>query len=180
MISIKATWDKPHGDHELTVNWIGNVTFDQQSKTIPGSICTLWDLEGFRRKPTMRSPKTNRYESKNSSPKGKGWVVPKTHIRYRQRQLKLDRGIGGLGEGVEGKREKGSNLGVKREKGKGPEWILRSILTVHTAVRARTNETKRNDFPFDLSPPPSDPTCNIGPTRYQTYLYVYISLYIYI
>ena len=56
-------------------------------------------------------------------------------------------------------REKGRNLGAKREKGKGEESILRSILTLHTAAHARTNE--RNDFPVGLSPPASDNGCDV-------------------
>ena len=59
--------------------------------------------------------------------------------------------IGGLGGG----REKGRNLMVKKENGKGAESFLRSILTLHTA--ACTARTKRNDFPAGLSPQP--PLC---------------------
>ena len=94
--------------------------------------------------------------------------------------------MGGLGGEGEGKREGISGGKWKREKGSGS--FLRSILTLHTAARARTNETKR--FPGWSKPPNLRYTCIIRThiyayvrtcythTHIRTYIHTYIHTYI--
>ena len=81
-------------------------------------------------------------------------------------------------------REKGRNLEAKREKAKGSESLWRSILTLHAAARARTDETKR--FPSWLTPqPPINVHMQVMYTTYtciyildiQIYMYIYNIIY---